>query len=113
MSRRREGKGRRALLSGRSRALKARLSDDGAVKADRGWKRSFVDPILVPRGRQLVALKDATDFITRLPMAEHESPPWQTAIEASIMATILSAVGRRCAHRRHRPDMLQGTKAVR
>jgi hypothetical protein len=34
MPRRRERKGRRALLSGKKHALKARLSDDGADKED-------------------------------------------------------------------------------
>lgn len=38
------------------------------------------------RGRQLVTLKDAADYITRLPKAEHESPEWQAAIRALIMA---------------------------
>ena len=51
-----------------------------------GWKRSFDDPIPLPRGRQLATLKDAADYITRLPKAEHESPQWQAAIEALIMA---------------------------
>ena len=51
-----------------------------------GWNRQFEDPIPLPRGRQLVTLKDAADYITRLPKAEHESPQWQAAIEALIMA---------------------------
>jgi hypothetical protein len=45
--------------------------------------RHFEDPILLQRGPQLVTLKDA--YITRLPKAKHESPQWQTAIEALIM----------------------------
>jgi hypothetical protein len=32
--------------------------------ADEGWKREFEDPIPLPRGRQLVTLKDAADYIT-------------------------------------------------
>jgi hypothetical protein len=40
---------------------------------DRGWKRLFEDPIPLPQGRQLVTLKDAADYITKLPKAEHES----------------------------------------
>ena len=56
------------------------------VKADRGWKRAFEDPISLPRGRQLITLKNAADYITRLPKAEHESPQWQVAVEALIMA---------------------------
>src|SRR5579863_6069293 len=53
---------------------------------DKGWSREFDDPIPLPRGRQLVTLKDAADYITRLPKAEQESPEWQAAIEALIMA---------------------------
>jgi hypothetical protein len=29
--------------------------------ADKGWQRKFEDPILLPKGRQLVTLKDAAD----------------------------------------------------
>ncbi len=53
---------------------------------DKGWRRHFEDAIPLPRGHQLITLKDAADYITRLPKAEHESPPWQAAIEALIMA---------------------------
>jgi hypothetical protein len=31
------------------------------------WKRPFEDPIALPRGRQLVTLEDAGDYITKLP----------------------------------------------
>jgi hypothetical protein len=43
--------------------------------ADRGWKRSFDDPIPLPRGRQLVTLEDAGNYITRLPKAEPSTKP--------------------------------------
>jgi hypothetical protein len=43
---------------------------------DEGWSRAFDDPIPLPRGRQLVTLKDAANYIMRLPRAEHESPQW-------------------------------------
>ena len=49
-------------------------------------RRRFEDPIPLPRGRQLATLKDAADYITKLPKADHESAPWQVAIEALIMA---------------------------
>jgi hypothetical protein len=52
------------------------VSDVGtgqSVRTDRGWKRPFEDPIPLPRGRQLVTLKDAADYITRLRKAEHAS----------------------------------------
>jgi hypothetical protein len=44
---------------------------------NRGWKRSFDEPILLPRGRQLVTLKDAGTYITKLPKAEHEAAEWR------------------------------------
>jgi hypothetical protein len=31
------------------------------------WKREFEDPIPLPRGRQLVTLRDAADYILALP----------------------------------------------
>ena len=52
----------------------------------KGWQRRFEDPNPLHGGRQIVTLKDAADYITRLPKAEHESPHWQAAIEALIMA---------------------------
>jgi hypothetical protein len=40
--------------------------------ADKGWQRPFDDPISLPGGRQLVTLKDAGTYITKLPKAERE-----------------------------------------
>jgi hypothetical protein len=48
--------------------------------AKRGWKRQFDDPISLPRGRQLVTLKDAADYIMKLPTAEQNLEKWQTAV---------------------------------
>jgi hypothetical protein len=39
----------------------------------------------VPRGRQLVTLKDAGAYITKLPNAVHEAAEWQAAMEALIL----------------------------
>jgi hypothetical protein len=55
------------------------------LRADRGWKRAFDDPIPLPRGRQLVTLEDAGNYITKLPKAGHEAPEWQAAMEALIL----------------------------
>jgi hypothetical protein len=55
------------------------------VKADRGWKRDFDDPIDLPRGRKLVTLQDAGNYITKLPKAEHATAEWQAAMEALIL----------------------------
>ncbi len=54
--------------------------------AAKGWSREFEDPIPLPRGRQLVTLKDAADYILKLPKAEQKEPAWQTATETLIMA---------------------------
>jgi hypothetical protein len=35
------------------------------------WSRKFDEPISLPKGRQLVALKDAGTYITKLSKAEH------------------------------------------
>jgi hypothetical protein len=40
----------------------------------RGWKRTFHDPIPLPRGRQLVTLHDAAGYIMQLPKAEQDLP---------------------------------------
>jgi hypothetical protein len=67
---------------------KAAIFASGAV-ADRGWKRSFEDPIPLPRGRQLVTLQDAGDYITKLPKAEHDAAEWQAAMEALLLVVTL------------------------
>jgi hypothetical protein len=53
--------------------------------ADRGWKRPFDDPIQLQRGRSLITLEDAGNYIMKLPKAEHEAPEWQAAMEALIL----------------------------
>jgi hypothetical protein len=50
------------------------------------WSRAFEDPIPLPRGRQLLTLKDAAAYIMKLPKAEQDLPEWQAATEALIMA---------------------------
>jgi hypothetical protein len=55
----------------------------------KGWKRPFEEPIILPRGRQLVTLEDAGTYITKLPKAEHEAPEWQAAMEALMLVARL------------------------
>lgn len=52
----------------------------------RGWSRPFDDPIDLPRGRQLVTLKDAASYIMKLKQTEQKRAEWQSATEALIMA---------------------------
>src|SRR5450759_5175159 len=54
-----------------------------------GWQRAFYDPIPLPKGRQLVTLKDAGTYITKLPKAEHTAAEWQAAMEALILVATL------------------------
>ncbi|MEO6783932.1 MAG: hypothetical protein ABI407_20585 [Bradyrhizobium sp.] len=49
------------------------------------WSTEFDDPIVLPKGRPLVTLRDAANYITKLPKAEHDAPEWQAAMEALIL----------------------------
>jgi hypothetical protein len=79
----------------------------GAPEADRGWKRRFDEPILLPRGRQLVTLEDAGRYITKLPRTEHETTEWLAAMEALILVatsggpTMFARIGIKRASNRH------------
>jgi hypothetical protein len=55
--------------------------------AETGWQRKFEDPIPLPNGRQLVTLKDAADYIMKLPKTESDLPDWQVAIEALMLCS--------------------------
>jgi mRNA-degrading endonuclease HigB of HigAB toxin-antitoxin module len=46
------------------------------------WARHFDEPIPLPRGRRLVTLKDAANYIQKLPKAEQDLDEWQAAVEA-------------------------------
>jgi hypothetical protein len=50
------------------------------------WSRRFDEPIQPPKGKKLVTLKDAAAFILALPKSKQQSPEWQAAGEAVIMA---------------------------
>lgn len=71
------------------------------------WSRRFKEPIPLPRGRKLVTLEDAGNYITKLPKAEHEAREWQAAMEALILVatkgghTILPRIGVMRALNRH------------
>jgi hypothetical protein len=41
---------------------------------------------MTPKGDQLITLRDAGDYITKLPKAEHDSKAWQTAMHVLIQA---------------------------
>jgi hypothetical protein len=57
----------------------------GLLAALKGWSTRFEDPIPLPNGRKLVTLRDAANYITKLPKAEHTAPEWQAAMEVLIL----------------------------
>jgi hypothetical protein len=71
------------------------------------WSSPFHDPIQPPKGKPLLTLKDAADYITRLPKTEQHHPAWQAAIEALILVaetngpTMFARIGVMLALNRH------------
>ncbi len=51
------------------------------------WSTRFDDPIVLPDGRQLLTLKDAADYITKLSKKESDLPEWQAAIETLMLCS--------------------------
>ncbi len=49
------------------------------------WDQRFFDPITVPGRKPLVTLRDAAEYITELPKAEHDTDEWQAAMEALLL----------------------------
>ena len=49
------------------------------------WHQSFFDPIELPDGRKLFTLRDAAQYITKLPNDENALPQWETAIECLML----------------------------
>jgi hypothetical protein len=60
------------------------------MKSPQGWKRPFDDPIPLPRVRQLVTLKDAANYIQKLPKVEQDLEEWQAAVEALLLVVELN-----------------------
>ena len=49
------------------------------------WFKRFSDPIMLPDGRKLLTLRDAAEYITALPKAEHDAADWQVALETLLL----------------------------
>lgn len=52
------------------------------------WDTELPDPIPVPRGSPLATLRDAGDYITKLPKSQHDAKPWQTAMQCLLQAAV-------------------------
>jgi hypothetical protein len=72
--------------------LEADAARGKPLKSPQRWKRAFDEPIPLPRGRHLVTLKDAAEYIQKLPKAERQIAEWQAAVEALLLVVELSAV---------------------
>jgi hypothetical protein len=57
------------------------------------WAREFDEPIPVPKGRRLVTLRDAGDYVAKLPKAKHMTAEWQTAMLALMLVVDLKESG--------------------
>jgi hypothetical protein len=49
------------------------------------WDLQFFDPILLPGRKPLVTLRDAAEYITELPKAEHDAEEWQAAMQLLLL----------------------------
>src|SRR5258708_23630523 len=49
------------------------------------WFKRFYDPIILPDGRELLTLRDAAEYISALPKAEHDAADWQVAKETLLL----------------------------
>ena len=70
------------------------------------WSTHFEDPIALLDGRKLITLKDAADYVMKLPKEESELPEWQTAIEVLMLCSrggdaMLARIGVMKALNRH------------
>jgi hypothetical protein len=63
------------------------------------WDRAFDDPIPLPSGGELRTLRDAGNFIAKLPKREYDALKWQAAIRALMLVvehdgrTLLARIG--------------------
>jgi hypothetical protein len=63
------------------------------------WDQTFFDPIVLPSGKKLVTLRDAAEYITELPKAEHNADERQAVMQALLLVaehdgpTMLARIG--------------------
>jgi len=50
-----------------------------------GWSRKFNERIPLPNGKPLVTLRDAAQYIMKLPKAEYDAPEWLIATQALLL----------------------------
>ena len=50
------------------------------------WDRPFDQPVPLPNGQAARTLRDAGNYIKKLPKSEHDTPEWRLAVEMLIDA---------------------------
>ena len=71
------------------------------------WDQQFYDPIELPGRTPLVTLRDAAQYIIKLPKAERDTDEWQAVMQALILVaehngpTIFARIGVMRALNRH------------
>jgi hypothetical protein len=50
-----------------------------------GFVRRGINLVVLPDGRELLTLRDAAEYITALPKAEHDVAGWQVAMEVLLL----------------------------
>jgi hypothetical protein len=50
------------------------------------WERPFDQPVPLPTGAPARTLRDAANYIKKLPKSEHDSPEWRLAVQMLIDA---------------------------
>jgi hypothetical protein len=66
------------------RKFRDREADQGLMP-DKGWHRTFDDPIPLSDGGELRTLRDAGNYIAKLPKREHDAPARLAAIQALML----------------------------
>jgi hypothetical protein len=70
------------------------------------WDQQFFDPIILP-GRKPLTLRDAAQYVMKLPKAEHDAEEWQAAMTALLLVaehngpTMFARIGIMRALNRH------------
>jgi hypothetical protein len=63
----------------------AQIDSGGNEAKSVSWNQQFFDPIMVPGRKPLATLRDAAQYIMKLPKAEQQATPWQTAAEVLML----------------------------
>jgi hypothetical protein len=88
---------------GHGRKLKGRWRENG-------WSRKFAGPIPLPHGKPLVTLRDAGNYIAKLPKNEQQAAEWQTAAKVLMLIgehggdPMMARIAMMQALHRHEPE---------